>query len=82
MHLLLQSVPIEMNGLVRYGKMWSRLAASGRFVCGRSAIWVEEMMALLGKVMGMGWFALVLLKNRGVSGDLVSVSAVVRYSQN
>ena len=53
MHLLLQSVPIEMSGLVRCGKMWARLAASGRFVCGKIAIWVEEMMYSLGKVIGM-----------------------------
>ena len=41
--------------------MWARLAVSGRFFCGRSAIWVEEMMSPLGKVMVMRWFALVLL---------------------
>ena len=58
---LSQSVPFEMIGLVRCGNMWERMAASGRFVCGRSAIWVEEMMSPLGKVMGMGCFALVLL---------------------
>ena len=40
--------------------MWAHLSASGRFVCGRSAIWVDEIMSPLGKVMVMGWFALVL----------------------
>ena len=64
MQLLLQSVPIEMSGLVRCRKMWACLAASGIFVCGRSVIWIEEMMSPLGKVMVMGWFALVLLKHR------------------
>ena len=64
MHLLSQSVPIEMSGLVRCGEMRARLAAYGIFVCGRSAIWVEEMMSPLVKVMGMGWFPLVLLTHR------------------
>ena len=63
MQLLLQSTPIEMSGLVRCGKMWAYLSASGRFVCDRSAIWLEEMMSPLGKVMGRGWFALVFLKH-------------------
>ena len=58
---LSQSVPFEMIGLVRCGNMWERMAASGRFVCGRSAIWVEEMISQVCKVMGMGWYALVLL---------------------
>ena len=66
MQLLLKSVPIEMRILVRCGKMWERLAASSRFVCGRSAIWVEEMMSPLGKVMEMGCFALFFLTH-GVS---------------
>ena len=64
--LLLQSVQIDMSGLVRFRKMWACLAASGRFLCGRSAIWVEDTMYPLGKVMGMGWFSLVLLTH-GVS---------------
>ena len=58
MQLLSQIVPIEMSGLVRCGKMWARLDSSGIFVCDRSVIWVEEMMSPLGKVMGMGWYAL------------------------
>ena len=66
MQLLLQSTPIEMSGLVRFRKMWACLDASGRFLCGRSAIWVEDMMYPLGKVMGMGWFALIFL-TQGVS---------------
>ena len=41
--------------------MWARLAASGRFVCGRSAIWAEDMMIPLGKMVVMGWFDLVFL---------------------
>ena len=64
MQLLMQIVSIEMSGLVRCGKMWARLAVSDRFVCGRIMIWVEEMMSPLGKMIGMGWFALVLLIHR------------------
>ena len=64
MQLLSQSVPIDMNGLARCGNMWESLATPSRFVCGRSAIWVEEMMSPLDKVMGMGWFSLVLLTHR------------------
>ena len=41
--------------------MWANLAASGIFVCGRRAVWVEEMMSTLVKVIGMGWYALALL---------------------
>ena len=63
MQLLSQIVPIEMSGLVRCGKMWACLAASDRFVCGRIMIWVEEMMSPLGKMIGMGWFALVLFSH-------------------
>ena len=55
-----------MSGLVRCGKMWACIAAYDRFVCGRSAIWVEEMMSPLGKVMGMIFLALILLAH-GVS---------------
>ena len=46
--------------------MGARLDSFGRFVCGRSVIWVEERMSPLCKVMGMGWFILVLLTH-GVS---------------
>ena len=66
MQLLSQSVQIEMSGLVRCDKMWEFLPAYGRFVCGRSAIWVDYMMSPLVKLMVMGWFALVLLTH-GVS---------------
>ena len=27
-------------------------------------MWVEEMMSTLGKVIGMGWYALALLTHR------------------
>ena len=66
MQLLSQIFPIEMSGLVRCGNMWACLAESGIFVCGRSAILVEELMSPLGEVMGMGWYALVFLTH-GVS---------------
>ena len=55
-----------MSGLVSCESMWTCLAASGIFVCVRSVIWVEEMMSPLGKVMGMGWYALVFFTH-GVS---------------
>ena len=61
MQLFSQRFPIEMNGLVRCGKLLAYVTAPGRFVCVRSAIWVEEMISQVCKVMGMGWYALVLL---------------------
>ena len=64
MQLLLQSVPIDMSGVVRCGKMWACLAASSRFLCGRGVIWVEDKVSPLCKVMGMGWFEIVLLTHR------------------
>ena len=53
-----------MSGLVGCAKMWACMAAPGRVFCSRSEIWVEEMMSPLDKVMGMGWFSLVLLTHR------------------
>ena len=64
MHIFPQSVPIEMSGLGRGRKMWACLAAYSRFLCGRGVIWVEDKVSPLCKVMGMGWFEIVLLTHR------------------
>ena len=58
--LLSQSVPMEINGLFRSGKMCAFLARSGRHIRGINAVWVDEIIFPFGILILIGVVVIVL----------------------
>ena len=68
-HLLSQSVPIDIRGFCRPGNMCAWGAFSGRLCWGSSAMWDDVMISPLSILIDIGWVAVCLFMH-GVVGAM------------
>ena len=58
--LLSHSVPMDINGFFRSGKMCACLARSGRHICGSNVVWVDVIIFPFVILIGIGIVVIIL----------------------